>query len=206
MSSVIRPIVALAPLLGLLLSCGGGPRAREDELASAPVRTALEVRPDETTALRLNLPYTNRATILGYGAVQLWARPRHEEILVSAIADAPARSARWEGCRAATLGGVAVTAEYIGRPMPDGAYDAVRFDIGIHELRRILRGGRIRGSICGDPIELSDAQRSTLARFVRWFDRIARPRQRGDAPSFRDVGPMIRQMPITDDDPGPYPA
>lgn len=199
--------VAVVPALGFLLSCGAGLRpARDAERLTEAPRTSLEVRPDDQDPLRLNLAYANRGTILGYGGLSLWARPKHDEIQVSAIVDAPVRASRWQSCRTATLGGVELAAEYIGRPMADGTYDAVHFDVGIHELRRLVRAGPIRGSVCGDPIELSDEHRRSIERFVRWFDRIAAPEQHGDAPAFREVGPKIPLLPVTDDDPGPYPA
>jgi hypothetical protein len=192
--------IAAAPALGMLLSCGATPPPRTIE------RTSLTVEGGEDDALRARVPYLNGATDLGRGAISLWAQPDKNELRVSLIADAPGSSARWASCRTVTFGAISARVEYIGRPMEGGVYDAVAFDLGIDELRQIASGRAARGSLCGDPIELSSSERRVLLTFVREFDRIAKPPRPVDVPAFREVGPQIPFLPIADDDSGPYPA
>jgi hypothetical protein len=148
--------------------------------------------------------------MLGYGSVQMWARPARDEIRVDAIVDAPAREARWTRCKAAMLRvdgrPIEVPAKYIGRPMDDGVYDAVLLRLGVHQLRAMARAGRVEAIVCGDPIALTAAQRRMLGRFVRAFDRLAEPEPHGEVPAFREVGPKIELLPTEQEDPGPYPA
>ncbi len=194
-------------------SCGVGLAQAALPPAAALLETeTLEVQLDdpERPSLQLRFPYANPEARLGYGGVQLWARPERDEILVSAIVDAPAKSPRWERCEGAWLAAdgrrVALETEYIARPMDGGIYEAVQLGLGIHQLRRLVRARRIAGAVCGDPIELTDSQRRSLARFVALFDELAQPRQSGDAPGFRAVGPEIELLPHEDPDPGPYEA
>lgn len=197
------------------LSCGGGlPRSvavpsppaeqQEDELLE------VQLEDHERPSLQLRFTYANRAAMLGFGGVQMWARPERDEIRVTAIVDAPAKEPRWDRCEGAALFAdgrrIELDPAYIGRPMLDGVYDAVRLDLGIHQLRRIARASRVGGSVCGDPFELSESQRRSVARFVRWFDQLAEPRQEADAPGFREVGPQLELLPVEDPDPGPYEA
>ena len=197
----------------LLLSCGASLGA----LPVAPLDEQREGAELEVTAgtreeppLRLRLRYASRAAMLGSGGVHLWARPGKDEVQVSGIVDAPAKEARWERCEGAVLfvDGAAVPLEtrYIGSPMQGGHYDAVRIELGIHELRLMSGAQRIAGTVCGDPIVITAAQRRAIARFVALFDELAAPRQTGDAEGFREVGPTIELLPNEDDDPGPYPA
>lgn len=174
---------------------------------------ALEVRPGhrERPSLELHFPYGNAAALFGYGTVRMWARPERDEIRVTAIMDAPAKEARWRGCVQAELVAdgrrIELAPDYIGRPMGTaGTYDAVRVELGIHDLRRIARAARVHGTVCGDPIALTASQRRSIARFVRWFDRIARPRRGAGAPPFRAVGPELERLPHEEADPGPYEA
>ncbi len=170
------------------------------------------VHPDarEKPSLELRFSYANPEAMLGYGDVQLWARPVLDEIRVSAIVDAPAEQARWSRCEAATLRAegrtVELPAAYIGRPMGRGVYDAVQLELGIHHLRQLARAEDASVTVCGDPVRLSIGQRRLFGRFVELFDRIAAPRQHGDAPAFREVGPKLDLLPNEEEDPGPYPA
>lgn len=195
---------------GSLLSCGAG---FERAVPERPVAAAeLQVGPGRRDAppLRLSFRYPSAEGLLGSGGVQLWARPDEDEVRVSGIVDAPAKEARWRGCEDAVFvvdgEPIALEARYIGAPMEGGVYDAVRVDLGIHELRRMSRARRVAGSVCGDPIDLTAAQRRAIARFVAIFDRMTEPRQTEDAEGFREVGPTIERMPNEDADPGPYPA
>lgn len=211
--SVLSLRIGVALAASLLLSCGAAVRGSVatppfDPLPDGELEVQLEARDHPPLALRF--PYVNRAAILGYGGMQLWARPAEDEIRVDAIVDAPAKEARWTRCEAATLriDGRAseVRARYIGRPMDGGIYDAVQLELGIHQLRAMARAHRVEATVCGDPVAVSSAQRRLLGRFVRFFDRIAAPRQHGDAPPFREVGPKLELLPNESDDPGPYPA
>jgi hypothetical protein len=165
---------------------------------------------EDEVPLRLHLSYANPATTVGYGAFVFWARPKDDEIRVSAIIDAPSRTARWTECRTAVLenarGAIPIDVVYMGRPMEAGTYDAVRADLRIDQLRHLARGGTIRGNVCGDPIVLGDPHRRAIARFVDWFDRLEAPVQNGDAPAFREVGPELILLPNEEWDPGPYPS
>ncbi len=210
----MRSLVSIAALLAasLLLSCGAALSGAPEVALVDPVAPELEVRPEEREhpSLQLRFPYANRSAMLGYGGVQMWARPVQDEIRVDAIIDAPAKEARWTRCETAELvadgRAIEVPVRYIGRPMQGGIYDAVQLELGIHQLRAMARARHVAGAVCGDPIALSASERRLLARFVRFFDRIAEPRQHGDAPAFREVGPKLELLPIESDDPGPYPA
>jgi hypothetical protein len=190
-------------------SCGAGTPAFEDR--GLP-EAELEVRPErpEQPPLELRLRYQNSAALFGTGSLSFWARPSTDEIRVGAVVDAPARSTRWAGCREVTLyidgAALPLAARYVGRAMDSGVYDAVLLHLGIHELRRMARARHVSGSVCGDPLELSAAQRRTLARFVTFFDRLAAPVPLEDAPLFREVGPKLELLPCEEEDPGPYPA
>lgn len=196
----------------LLLSCGAtmaaGTTTVRDDIEAAEV----EVRPGagQEPPLHLHLRYARRDGLLGSGGVHLWARPRKDEVRVRGIVDAPAKEARWGGCEGAVLfvdgERVALETQYVGSPMDGGHYDAVRIELGIHQLRRMSGARRIVGTVCGDPIVITAAQRRAIARFVATFDDMAAPRQTEDASGFREVGPKIERMPNEDDDPGPYPA
>ena len=204
--------VASVGWAALLLSCGASlaplPEAPLDDTEGAE----LEVRPgdDEQPPLRLRLRYASREGMLGSGGVHLWARPGKDEVRVSGIVDAPAKEARWSRCEGAALfvdgEPIALETRYIGSPMQGGHYDAVRIELGIHQLRRMSGARRSAGTVCGDPIVITAAQRRAIARFVAIFDELAAPRQSEDAEGFREVGPTIELMPNEDGDPGPYPA
>lgn len=164
----------------------------------------------ESPPLSLRFRYPSPG-ILGSGGVYLWARPRSDEVRVSGIVDAPAAQTRWGRCEEGAffvVDGERIELEtrFIGTAMEGGFYDAVRVDVGIHHLREMTRARSVDGWVCGDAIHVTEAQRRAIARFVALFDRLAEPRQKGDAAGFREVGPTIERMPNEDADPGPYPA
>lgn len=212
------PESAVLGCAALLLSCGAAmQRASSAPPAAGPGAVApeevLEVQLEdrERPSLELRFPYANAEALLGYGTVRMWARPERDEIRVTAIVDAPAKEARWRACEQAELVAdgrrIELAPDYIGRPMSaSGTYDAVRVELGIHELRRVARAARVHGTVCGDPLELTASQRRSIARFVRWFDRIAQPRSQVEAPPFREVGPELELLPHEEADPGPYEA
>ncbi|MGE0789665.1 MAG: hypothetical protein AB7S26_28590 [Sandaracinaceae bacterium] len=194
--------------VGLLLSCGGAdPKAPTPEWAALlpeqmPIEGELTVNPDEREhpALELRFPWANAQASLGWGGVHLWARPASDNVTVTALIDAPASRARWSTCNTAVLDldgrRVPFRAEYVGRPMgSSGSYEAVQIDLDVLTLRKIARGRVLSGHICGDPFTVTEDQRAAISRFVDWFDRIAVPRQHGDAPFYREVGPRPRELP-----------
>lgn len=204
-----------------LVSCGATPpslNARAPMWARSlpptmPLEGELSVRPDEREqpALELRIPWENGAAVQGWGAMHLWARPALDHVGVTAIVDAPAVKTRWSGCREIRLyvgrSVMRLPAEYIGRPLPQGdaVYDAIQLSMGVQHLRELARVPRVRGDICGDPFQLSEAQRATIERFVQWFDHIATPRRAEDLPYFRDVGPEP-SVPGENDETGPIEA
>lgn len=214
----LAPVFVLPLLAPLWVSCGAWstlPLVEGRALVPLPIVAAegeLEVQPGraDRAPLRSTLPYANRATILGYGGVQMWARPERDELIVGAIVDAPSKEARWRSCRGATLvfdgERLELPTTYIGAPMEGGVYDAVRVELRIDQVRRMARARSLRGDVCGDPIELGAPQRGTIRRFVEWFDRIATPARTEDAPVFRDVGPSLDVLPNEELEPGPHPA
>ncbi len=210
-------LVILPMLAPLLVSCGAwsaqAVRLADAVVALQPPRPEGELHVQrgqrDRPSLRATLPYANGASLLGYGGVQLWARPERDELLVSAIVDAPAKEERWRDCRQAVVAidGERIELTYIGAPLDGGGvYDAVRFDLRVDQVRRVARARSVRATVCGDPLELGPAQRRTLTDFVDWFDRLAAPAPHGEAPVYRDVGPELDVLPNEELDPGPHPA
>ena len=142
-------------------------------------RVRVEETPNALPALRAEVPWSVPHTLYGWGSVRLFAHPRENELTVSAIVDAPSASARWSSaCEVrVTLDGapLPIDASYIGAPMHGGVYDAFRMQLSIETVRAMADADEVRGTICGDTFALDDAQRATLADFVRHFDLLARP-------------------------------
>lgn len=142
-------------------------------------RIRIEEAPNTLPALRAEVPWSVPHTLYGWGSVRLFAHPRENELTVSTIVDAPSPSARWSSaCEVSvTLDGapLPLSASYIGAPMHGGVYDAIRMELPIETVRAMARAHEVRGTICGDTFVLDDAQRGTLADFVRHFDLLARP-------------------------------
>lgn len=210
-------------LTALLLLAGGAGRAlgpdvphpvgRPAHLIAAPVaeraitlpdgrplsgRVRIEEAPNALPALRAEVPWSVPDTLYGWGSVRLFAHPRENDLTVSAIVDAPSSAARWStACEVSVaLDGVLlpITASYVGAPMHGGVYDAVRMELPIEAVRAIADAREVRGTICGDPFVLDDAQRGTLADFVRHFDLLARPdRVPRETPA--QMGPHEPDMP-----------
>jgi hypothetical protein len=206
----VRPTGTLTVLglFALVSSCGGASSyAGVGSLAGAawartlpddmPVAGMLRVRPDERAepALDLRFPWSNPGASLGWGAVHLWARPGVDHVAVTAIIDAPADAARWAGCdEVGVRFGRAdrrLAAVHIERPLgtTEGVYEAVSVQLDILVVRKLAEAPLVSLDVCGDPLTLTDDQRSSLQRFVEWFDEIAEPHRLRDNPSFRDVGP-----------------
>jgi hypothetical protein len=78
--------------------------------------------------------------------------------------------------------------------MPGGVYDAVRMELPIETVRAMAGARDVRGTICGDHFVLDDAQRGTIADFVRHFDLLARP-DRMPRPTPAQMGPHEPDMP-----------
>ncbi len=161
-------------------------------------RVRIEEAPNALPALRAEVPWSVPHTLYGWGSVRLFAHPRENELTVSTIVDAPSPSARWSAaCEVSvTLDGtpLPITASYIGAPMHGGVYDAVRMELPIEAVRAMALARDVRGRICGDTFVLDDAQRGTLADFVRHFDLLARPdRVPHETPA--QTGPQERVMP-----------
>lgn len=164
---VEKPVVARVLPDGRPL--GGRLRIEADHLASA--------------ALRADLPWSNEASLYGWGSVRVVGRPREDELSVRVIIDAPTAARRWESECALDLhdpavhgdaGTIARRAAYVGRPMDGGAmYDAIRLEMSIEEVRRLAAAARIDGSVCGDSITLGPEQLETLRAFVVQFDELA---------------------------------
>lgn len=177
-----RAPVSIVGILVLCVSCGAT-RVRCEEATlpdGSPVAgwTAIE-GVASAPALRAEIPWPNHGASLGWGAMRIWGRPLEDVIRVSAIVDAPARARRWaatcevhlraDGREISTVGG------YVGRPMPQGVYDAVRIDLDIEDLRAIARARRVEGVVCGDPMVIDAPQRATVRSFVEQFDDLAVP-------------------------------
>ncbi len=166
-------------------------------------RVRIEETPNALPALRAEVPWSVPHTLYGWGSVRLFAHPRENDLTVSAIVDAPSSAARWStACEVAlTVDGQALPmqASYVGAPMHGGVYDAVRMELPIETVRAIARAHEVRGTICGDTFALDDAQRGTLADFVRHFDLLARPdRVPHETPA--QTGPHEPDLPGSDDE------
>jgi len=210
----------IASLASLLLSCGataptGLGAAPLPSFAGAPAFDGeLTVRPEgsERPALDLRIPVVNAHSVLGYGVVHLWARPREDDVGVTALIDAPASRARWAGCRSVLLRTgsheLRIPARYVGRSMGGtlGVYDAVQVDLDVLIMRKIAGSPSVTGVACGDAFELTSGQRATVGRFVEWFDTLAVHRQLRDAPGWREVGPRIHLLPLEEEDDTPQPG
>jgi hypothetical protein len=130
--------------------------------------------------LRASLPWQNDAAAWGWGTVRLDAEPTEDEITVRTIVDAPTSSRRWASrceLRVEIDGDeVRAAAEPVGTRMKSGGfYDALRLELGIDVVRRMVHARTVRGEICGDPFELPEVQRETLRAFVEGFDALALP-------------------------------
>lgn len=135
------------------------------------------VTPDR---VRASLPIRHEASLYGWGTLRLDAEPLEDEITVRTIVDAPTATRRWRTQCDVVLfvdgAEVRARAQPVGSRLKSGAYyDAIRFELGIDTVRHIARAEHVEGTLCGAPLALSPAQRSTLERFVEGFDDIALP-------------------------------
>lgn len=178
-----RAPVSIIGILVLCVSCGATRVAPEE--ASLPDGSPLGgwMRVEGASSapeVRAEVPWPNGASILGWGAIRVWGRPLENVLRVSAIVDAPARARRWAARCEVRLQAderpIEAVGGYVGRPMGEGAYDAVRIDLGIEDLRAIARAERVEGVVCGDRFVLEAPQRATVRRFIEAFDDLAIPR------------------------------
>ena len=150
---------------------------RRDPMAGS---VAVEERPHAPPALRAELPFRSASSELGWGSVRLLGHPREDELAVRAVLATAATTRRWrEGCRVELRAGeraIAHAASYVGVTRRSGAYDAVRVELTIEELRAMAHAPVVQGTVCGDPFALGDAQRATLRAFVDEFDELATER------------------------------
>lgn len=192
-----RAPVSIVGILVLCVSCGATRVAPEEATLpdGSPVSGWTRVEGVASAPeLRAEVPWPNRGSMLGWGAMRVWGRPLEDVIRVSAIVDAPARARRWAASCEVRLDadGRAIEARggYVGRPMSGGVYDAVRIDLGIEDLRAIARAHRVEGVVCGDPFVLEAPQRATVRRFVESFDDLAVPHG-PTRPEPIEVGPEL---------------
>lgn len=130
--------------------------------------------------VRASLPMRHEPSLYGWGTVRLDAEPLEDEVTVRTIIDAPMEHRRWIAqCDVVLdLDGTEVRtrATPVGTRLKSGVfYDAVRFELGIDTIRRLAQADRVEGSVCGDPLTVSPAQRATLESFVEGFDDLALP-------------------------------
>ncbi|MBX7195815.1 MAG: hypothetical protein K1X94_27420 [Sandaracinaceae bacterium] len=149
--------------------------------------------------IRAALPVRHEASLYGWGTVRLAADPLEDEVFVRTIVDAPTERRRWSAQCDVVLHvderEVRVRAESVGTRMKSGVfYDALRFELGIDTVRALARAREVSGSVCGDPLVLSPAQRATLERFVEGFDAMALP------PAVPPIETEIEIMPTDPDE------
>jgi hypothetical protein len=206
-----RAPISIVGLIALCLSCEVSRVARESATLpdGSPIEGRLGVSGGESApSVDAQIPWANRSTLWGWGAMRLWASPREDELRVHAIVDAPAGARRWGAmCEVRVeVDGREVTlpASYVGRPMTRGQYDAVRIDLPIEELRAIGGARQVSGEVCGDRFEIGAEQRETVQRFVERFDALSRPTHlpRGTPPA---TGPDLF-VPGQDEEIWPTPA
>jgi hypothetical protein len=156
--------------------------------------------------LRAELPWSNDASLYGWGSVRFVGRPRTNELHVRVIIDAPTAARRWGSVCALHLegesGSVERSAAYVGRPMDGGAmYDAISIDMSIEELRQLAAATHIEGSVCGDRLALGPAPLATLRAFVAQFDELATRTRRGRATEALTApeDPDIEEIPVLED-------
>lgn len=171
-----------------------------------PLGGRLRVEADHLPTLRAELPWSNDASLYGWGSVRVVGRPRTDELEVRVIIDAPTASRRWESMCALHLegeaGAVDRSAAYVGRPMVGGAmYDAIRVDMSIEEVRRLATASRIDGSVCGDRLALGPEALATLRAFVTEFDALATRTRPGRAtePLTAPEDPDLEEIPLLED-------
>ena len=199
----------------LLLGAQGGARAEAPVAVSSPVAPPITARLPQVRSeagevassrghVRASLPYRNDASIFGWGTVRLHSEPTADEVTVRTIIDAPTEQRRWAArCDVVlSLDGaeVRVPAQPAGTPMKAGGfYDALRLELGIDTLRRISSADVVTGDVCGDPLEITPAQRATIRGFVERFDALALP----VAPSLEtepELAPVDPEEPVEDPD------
>jgi len=175
----------------LLLGAEGGARAEAPVAVASPVVMAVVSRPPPGRSeagevatsrghVRASLPFRNDASIFGWGTVRLHSEPTADEVTVRTIIDAPTAERRWATrCDVVLrLDGdeVRAPAQPAGTPMKAGGfYDALRLELGIDTLRRMSSAESVTGDVCGDPLEITPAQRATIRGFVERFDALALP-------------------------------
>lgn len=178
-----------------------------EESITPPHEGRLEVAELEPE-VHAEIPWPHVASLYGYGSLRLWGRPAEDQLHARLIVDVPATERRWEGCDELSVridGDVhTLPARYVGRPLSRGVYDALAVDVPIDVLRNLAVAGEVQGVACDDGFALDAAQRATLRRFLRAFDRLAVPAASPyDAPP--ELGPEI-DLPPEEAELDPIPA
>lgn len=206
-----RAPISIVGVIVLCVSCEVSRVANEAATLpdGTPVEGRVEVQGGERAPdLRAQIPWPNVASLWGWGALRIVGRPRHDELRVHAIVDAPASARRWGATCEVTMRidaqHLSLRASYVGRPLSRGVYDAVRLNLPIETIRAIARAQRVEGEVCGDRFELGAEQRATVARFVQRFDELAVPDRPARGTPVADGPDLV--LPGIDDPRWPTPA
>jgi len=171
-----------------------------------PLGGRLRLASEHLPTLRAELPWSNDASLYGWGSVRVVGRPRIDDLRVRVIIDAPTAARRWGSVCALHLegeaGSVERSAAYVGQPMDGGAmYDAIRVEMTIEEVRRLAAASHIEGSVCGDRLTLGPEPLATLRAFVAQFDELATRTRRARATEVLTApeDPDIEEIPVLED-------
>src|SRR5687768_11904838 len=130
-------------------ACSPSVPPREDA-----VSTTVAIREASPPPLAWTHSYEDPSSALGYGTLDLSARPMQHEIRVDMMVGAPMRAPRWRYCGAGALSIDArhkiLPLRWSGVPMGSGLYDAVTVDITIEDVRAMSRAESVTVDVCGD--------------------------------------------------------
>ncbi len=165
-------------------------RAARTPPEPSSARTAIAWRPSPSLALApdhlgASVPVPHAPALLGWGNIQLYARPLDDELFVRVVVGSPTREQRWSRPCDVVLridgDTIVQAAEPVGARVDDTLFhDALRFELRIDVVRRLARASHAESSFCGDRIGLGPEDRAILRRFVEEFDAraLALPPQR----------------------------